>query len=220
MMGKTICFSAFMLFMSTLSMAQKSLSEGSIHFDITVQTGTASPDMADMFDGANASLYIRGPLSRSELSSALGKTVTIYDYKSGTGVVLREFGPQKLLIRMNRDNWADKNQKYEGIRFVANGLTKIIAGYSCEGAVALLSDSSSFTVFFTRQLVVENNQYDPQFAGLEGTALEYESMSGGMKVKYSANKVSFDPIPMQKFDIPKSGYRQMSYEESTRKGGK
>ena len=218
-MGKPIYISTLLLFLSTLSIAQKTLSEGSIHFDITVQTGNTTPDMADMFDGANASLYIRGTLSRSELSSALGKTITIYDHKSGTGVVLREFGPQKLLIRMNRDNWEDKNRKYEGIKFVSNGLTKLIAGYPCEGAVALLSDGTSFTVFFTRQLMVENNQFDPQFAGLEGTALEYESMSGNMKVKYSANKVSFDPIPMQKFDIPKSGYRQMSYEESTRKVG-
>jgi len=37
---------------------------------------------------------------------------------------------------------------------------------------------------------------------------------GNLKVKYSANKVSFDPVNMQRFEIPTSGYREMTYDES------
>jgi hypothetical protein len=38
-------------------------------------------------------------------------------------------------------------------------------------------------------------------------------------VKYAASKVSFDPVPMQKFEAPKSGtgYRELTYEESVKK---
>ncbi len=117
-------------------MAQKTLSEGTIFFDISVQTGNSEPQMADMFDGAKATLFLRGSLSRSELNSALGSTVTIYDHRAGNGVVLRDFGTQKLLIKMNRDNWADKNKKYDGIIFKQTGETKKIAGYKCEKAEA------------------------------------------------------------------------------------
>lgn len=200
------------------AMAQKTFSEGTIQYDISVQTGSQDPKMADIFDGAKAVIYLRGTLSRSELNSALGNTVTIYDHRDGSGVVLREFGTQKLLIKMNRENWDDKNSKYEGINFVPTKETRVICGYSCEKANALLKDGTSFSVFYTRQLVAENASYDPQFEKLPGMALEYESVQGGMKIRYTATKVSFDPVPIQKFDIPRSGYRELTYEESTRKG--
>jgi len=207
----------FTLVISLGSMAQKTLSEGTIFFDISVQTGNSQPQMADMFDGAQAILFLRGSLSRSELNSALGSTVTIYDHRAGIGVVLRDFGTQKLLIKMNRDNWADKNKKYEGIIFKQTGETKNIAGYKCEKAEAQLKDGSKFTVFYTKEVVTENTDYDPQFKDLPGTALEYESVVGNLKIKYTVSKISFDPVPMQRFEIPKSGYREMTYEESTKK---
>ena len=207
----------FSLAISIGAMAQKTLSEGTIFFDISVQTGNSQPQMADMFDGAQAILSLRGSLSRSELTSALGSTVTIYDHRTGNGVVLKDFGTQKLLIKMNRDNWLDKNKKYDGIIFKQTGETKNIAGYKCEKAEAKLKDGSSFTVFYTKELVTENTDYDPQFKDLPGTALEYESVVGNLKIKYTVSKISFDPVPMQKFEIPKSGYREMTYEESTKK---
>jgi GLPGLI family protein len=217
-MLKRIPLSILLLGMTIGAMAQKTFSEGTIQYDISVQTGSQDPKMADIFDGAKAVIYLRGTLSRSELNSALGNTVTIYDHRDGSGVVLREFGTQKLLIKMNRENWDDKNSKYEGINFVPTKETRVICGYSCEKANALLKDGTSFSVFYTRQLVAENASYDPQFAKLPGMALEYESVQGGMKIRYTATKVSFDPVPIQKFDIPRSGYRELTYEESTRKG--
>ncbi len=195
-------------------MAQKVLSEGLIQYDVSVQTGSSQAKMADIFDGATGSVYIRGSQSRTELKSAIGSSITIYDSKLASGVVIREFGAQKLLIRMNANNWADKNKKYDGITFTKTGETKKIAGYECEQAVAKLADGSSFTVFYTTELSLENKSYDPQFRNLPGVPLEYESVIGSMRVKYSANKVSFDPVPIQRFEIPTSGYREMTYDES------
>ncbi len=199
---------------ATNLMAQKVLSEGLIQNDVSVQTGSSQAKMADIFDGATGSVYIRGSQSRTELKSAIGSSITIYDSKLASGVVIREFGAQKLLIRMNANNWADKNKKYDGITFTKTGETKKIAGYECEQAVAKLADGSSFTVFYTTELSLENKSYDPQFRNLPGVPLEYESVIGSMRVKYSANKVSFDPVPIQRFEIPTSGYREMTYDES------
>jgi GLPGLI family protein len=209
---------SFLLFFANYSQAQKILSEGIIYYDISVQTGSNEPQMADMFDGAKATIFLRGSLSRSDLTSSLGSTTTIYDHRAGNGVVLRDFGTQKLLIKMNQQNWADKNKKYEGIEFKQTGETKLIAGYMCERAEALLKDGSRFTVFYTREVKAENEEHDPQFKTLPGTALEYESVVGNLKIKYTATKISFDPVPMQKFDIPKTGYRELTYEESTKRG--
>ena len=73
--------------------------------------------MADAFDGATTTVYLKGNLSRSELSSALFSSTTIHDSKTGAAVVLREVSGQKLLIRMTPENWSEKNKKYQGISF-------------------------------------------------------------------------------------------------------
>jgi hypothetical protein len=110
--------------------AQKVLSEGMIQYDISVQTGSNQAKMADAFDGALGMVYIKGSQSRTELKSAIGNSVTIYDSKAGNGVVIREFGSQKLLIRMNAKNWADKNKKYTG---EMNGIFSALASAASAG---------------------------------------------------------------------------------------
>jgi GLPGLI family protein len=194
--------------------AQKTLSEGTIIYDITVQTGSKEPQLADMFDGAKTTIYLKGSQSRTEMVSPLGTTITILDARNNTGVVLKEYGNQKLLIKMGKDDWTDINNKYAGVVFTTENETKVIAGYQCQKATAKLKDGSVFTVFFTKELVTENKDYDYQFKNLPGLPLEYESSMGNLKVKYTASKIAFDPIPVQKFAVPLSGYRQLTYAES------
>lgn len=203
-----------LLFVSIWGQAQKLLSEGSIFYDITVQTGSESPKLADNFDGAVAVVYIKGSQSRSDLKTALGSSITFYDAKAGNGVVLREFGSQKLMIRLNKQNWLDKNKRYQGITFTRTNEKKQIAGYNCTKANAVLKDGTTFSVFFTEEVVLENKDYDAQFKDLPGLPLEFESSVGKVKVKYSVSKISFDPVPVQKFEIPKTGFREMTYDES------
>jgi GLPGLI family protein len=196
--------------------AQKILSEGAIVYDVSVQTGSSQAKMADVFDGATATVFIKGSQSRTDLKSAIGNSSTIYDSRAGSGVVLREFGAQKLMIRMNRQNWADKNKKYEGITYEKTDEAKKIAGYNCVKAIAKLSDGTSFSVFYTTELVLENKDYDAQFKNLPGVPLEFESVVGSMRVNYSASRVSFDPVPIKQFEVPKSGYREMTYDEGVK----
>ncbi len=199
--------------------AQKVLSEGTLTYDVSVQTGSAEPKLADMFDGAKATVYLKGSHSRSELSSSLGTSTTIFDSKDGVGVVLREYGSQKILIKLNRDNWKDKNRKYDGITFEGTGDTKKIGEYPCEKMIAHLKDGSAFTIWFTRQVRLENNDYDGLFRTMPGLPMEYESVVGGMRIRYTLSRISFEPVPVQKFDFPRSGYRELTYAESLHIGG-
>jgi len=200
------------------ALAQKMMSEGTLVYTISVQTGSKEPQMADMFDGASTTIYLKGGLSRSDMVTALGTSTTIYDSRSGSGAVLKEYSGQKLLIKMNRNNWVDKNKKYEGITFTPTNETKTIAGYTCKKAIAKLKDGTSFTVYYATDLTTENKEYDYQFKTLPGLALEYESTVGNLHVRYTASKINFDPVPAQKFAVPQSGYREMTYEESSKAG--
>jgi GLPGLI family protein len=196
------------------SNAQKIITEGTLVYNISIQTGSDEPKMADMLDGATTTIYIKGGQSRSELVSGLGSEVTIYDSKKGTGVILKDYSGQKLMITLSRDDWDKRNNKYDGISFENTNETLVIAGYNCKKAIAKLKDGSSFVVYYTPDLDVEDKSYDSQFRNLPGLALQYEWQSGKMRFKYTLSKVNFDAVSISKFDIPKSGYRVMTYSEA------
>lgn len=194
--------------------AQKKVSELTMVYDATVSTGSADPKLADAFDGATTTVYIKGNMSRSEMASALFSSTTIHDSKSGTAVVLREVSGQKLLIRMTADNWTEKNKRYNGISFTNTNETKTIAGYKCTKATATLNDGTVFTVYYTTDIIPENRDYDYQFRSLNGLPLEYELIQGKLTIKYTVSSINMNPVPASKFDLPKTGYREMTYEES------
>lgn len=196
--------------------AQRRISELSLVYDARITTGNAEPRMADAFDGATTTIYLKGNMSRSEMVSALFSSTTIHDTRTGTAVVLREVSGQKLLIRMNAGDWQQKNSKYQGITFTNTSETKVIAGYHCIKAEARMGDGSSFTVYYTPEIVPENKEYDYHFRNLNGLPLEYELTQGNLNIRYTVSRINLNPIPASKFDIPSSGYREMSYDESTR----
>ena len=205
---------AFGFLMSLGSFAQKKVSELTLVYDTEITTGSKDPKLADAFDGATTTIYIKGPQSRSEMVSALFTSTTIHDSKAGTAVVLREVSGQKLLIRLTADDWKDKNKRYEGIKFSDTDETKVIAGYSTTKAIATMPDGSTFTVYYTKDIIPENREYEYQFRSLAGLPLEYEMNQGNLKIKYTVSQINLNPVPASKFDIPKSGYREMTYQES------
>lgn len=194
--------------------AQKKISELTMVYDASVSTGSSDPKIADAFDGATTTVYIKGNMSRSEMVSALFSSTTIHDSKTGAAVVLREVSGQKLLIRMTAQNWTEKNKRYNGITFTNTPETKTIAGYKCTKATATLTDGTVFTVYYTSDIIPENRDYDYQFRNLNGLPLEYELVQGKLTIKYTVSSINMNPVPVSKFDLPKSGYREMTYEES------
>jgi GLPGLI family protein len=163
---------------------------------------------------ANTTFYIKGNLSREEISSSLFSSTTIYDAKAGSGVILKEVNGQKLLIRLNGENWNQKNSRFKNIRFTRTAETRMIAGYSCVRATAATASGYQIDVFYTKDLIPENKSYDPTFINLEGLPLEYEFSKGDLHIKYVLASINLNPVPASKFDIPTSGYREMTYEES------
>ena len=209
-------FIVFFLFCIRTVSAQKRLAEGTISYDIVINTGKDKPTAPDFFDGATSTVYLKGNKSRVEMVSSLGKQSTIIDAASNTIVVLKEYGEQKYMIQMTPDNWRDANRKYESVLFSNTDETKTVLGYKCNKAVGKLTDGTTFTVWYTPDLVPENKDFQYANRGLPGLAMEYESSIGNLKVMYTVSKISFDPVPASKFDLPKpgSGYRLLTYEES------
>ncbi len=194
--------------------AQKIISEGTLVYNISIQTGEKEPNMADMLDGAKTTVFIKGSQTRSEMLSGLGSESTIHDAKTGSGVILKDYSGQKLMITLSQNDWEKKNKKYEGLTYDITDETTMIADYNCKKAIAKLKDGTSFIVYFSPDLKVANKEYDYPFKTLPGLAMQYEWQSGKMNFKYTLSQISFDPVPASKFDIPNSGYRVLSFEET------
>jgi hypothetical protein len=114
--------------LATVVFGQKKVSELTLVYDASITTGSKEPKLADAFDGATTTVYIKGNMSRSEMVSSLASFTTIHDARTGAAVVLQEVSGQKLLIRMTGDNWNEKNKRYDGITFTNTTETKQIAG--------------------------------------------------------------------------------------------
>ncbi len=199
------------------SFAQKNLTEGSLVYNISVETGSTQPKMADMLDGATTTVYLKGPESRTEMLSGLGSEATIYNAATNSGVILKDYSGQKLMITLTADDWTKNNKKYDGITFENTGETSVIAGFNCQKAIAKLKDGSKFTVYYTKDVNVTNKDYDYQFKTLPGLAVQYEMENGKMTFKFTLAKINYSTVATSKFEIPKSGYRVLTYDEAKSK---
>jgi len=208
-----------MIFFVTGAFAQKAITEATISYDIVISNNSSKPQAADLLDGATSVVYLKGPTSRSEMVSSLGKQTTIIDGKTGNVVVLKDYGEQKYMITMTPANWKESNKKYEGVSFDFIDEYKTIAGYKCQKAIGKLGDGTTFTVFFTRDLVPQNRDFQYLNKNLPGLALQYEASFGKLLVTYTVSNINFNPVPIAKFDFPKAGYRVMTYEESRKAVG-
>lgn len=200
------------------SWAQKRLTEATITYDIEIAGNNANPQAADMLDGAVNMVYLKGNSSRSEMISTLGSQSTIVDGKSGKVTILKEYGDKKYMINLTPENWKASNQRYENVKFTYEEEYKTIAGYNCQKAVGVMKDGTRFTVYFTRDLLPVNKDFQYLNRDLPGLAMQYEATTSSRKVTYTVSNISFSLVPAAKFDLPKSGFRVMTYEESLRGG--
>ena len=197
---------------SSIGYGQKFFSEGTITYAVHTTV-----DGISVADGVYSVQQIKGSFTRVELKSPLGKNITLFNARDEEGAILQEYGSQKIMIPVTKENLEERNVKYQGIVFAASTASKQILEYNCNKASAVLADGTVIEAFYSKELVTDNLGIGFQFGKLPGLALEFTSISGNRAIKYIATAISFEPVPIQNFDMPSSGYRVMSFEESKKK---
>ncbi|MEY3432143.1 MAG: hypothetical protein RL131_79 [Bacteroidota bacterium] len=193
-----------------VSHAQKRFSEGTLIFDVT--THVKEKQLGEV---ALSSHQLKGGHSRVEFKSSLGSSTSIFDEREGNGVILKEYGAQKVLIPFDKLQWEARQDQMPKATYTFETEEKQILGYTCQKAIATLADGRKLEVFYTNQVVAENADIDIPFGKLPGLALEYRTLSGDTTVRYVAKELNFDPVPFQRFEWPKTGYRVLT--EGTKK---
>lgn len=201
------------LLLPALLWGQKKLTEGTIYYDIVINTNNSKPSVPAMMDGATTVVYLKGSSSRSDFISSLGSQSTIIDGKTGAVTILKDYGNQKFMSSLAPAEWKSINKRYDNLTYTIENEFKTIATYNCQKAIGKLSDGTVFTVYFTKDLVPTNNEFQNINRNLPGLAMEYEASQGGTKITYTVSNIDFGAVPLSKFDLPQSGYRVVPYTE-------
>ena len=214
MMKKILLFITTFVLFGLVVNAQKKLTEATISYDFVVNTKNKAPGAADMLDGATSVVYLKGTRSRADFINSLGTQTTIYEGKTGTATNLVEYGNSRFMITFTPAEWKASNKKYENITYTIEEEFKTIAGYRCQKVVARLDENTSVIAYFTKDLVPINTEFLYINKNLPGLVMQYEASQEKATVTYTVSSIDFGVVPFSKFDLPKSGYRVMSYTES------
>jgi hypothetical protein len=195
--------------MTSVVVGQKRLSEGALVFSvITTKQGLL------VGDTLIAQHYFKGAHTRTDLIGIVGKSYTLYDSREGLGAIVREFGSQKILIPLDTSSWSDKNAWYKASSISYSTDENKLLGYACKKASIKLTEGGQLEIWYTPEVVLDNIDTEFQMGDIPGLVLSYEYIIDETRVIYIARSLNFDPVPIQKFEIPNAGYRILSYAES------
>ncbi|MBS4043342.1 MAG: hypothetical protein KGZ59_05955 [Chitinophagaceae bacterium] len=183
---------------------QRVVAECTISYDVITDTLNTQNNF---LESARKIVYIKGNDARTDLMSSSFSQTVLYDKASGNAVVLREIGNNKLITKLTKSQWIEKNKKFDSAVVTFFSDTRIILGYECKKATITLKNGSVTQVFYTTAFVPSVRDYEYNLKDIPGLVLEYESEEGNAKVKYVATKIDLSPVPSSKFNVPTSGYR-------------
>jgi len=195
--------------------AQQKFSDGEITYDVQVDLPPGTPAQnAAALAGSRLIYSFKNYLFRSDIYFGKTTYTNIHNSRDHSAVTLITTGPNKYLIRMNEADLAKESARYDGVTFTDEGSEKKIAGYNCRKAMGKLKDGSTFTVYYTPDLIPEDMEYNARFKGLKGLPLAFEmTTSHHLKMTMTASNVVIGPQPSVKFRTPVSGYREITYNE-------
>jgi GLPGLI family protein len=188
---------------------QRVVAECTVVFKISMDDITVDKDVLNSLKQSSKTIYIKGNDSRVDLVSPAIKQSVIYDKTQATAVVLREFGNNKFMNKLDKNKWLEVNKQFDGSIIVLTNESKNILGYECKKASLLLKDGTSFILYYAVAIMPSVKEFEYQFKDVPGFVLEYQIKEQGSQiiVNYRADKISLSPVLASRFDIPISGYR-------------
>jgi GLPGLI family protein len=175
--------------------------------DCTIIYAVTSSKAQD-FAGASKTIYIKGREIRIDLNSNMFNQTIFYNGNTGAATVLKDVGQSKYISRYSALEWQKENDIYSGIKLSFSGGIKNILNYECKEATLQLKNGSVYTVYYVPSIMPSVTENPFEFKNVPGLVLEYETSNAtNEKVKYTATKINFDPVPAFEFEIPKVGYR-------------
>ncbi|MDE3143655.1 MAG: hypothetical protein KGL19_05840 [Bacteroidota bacterium] len=210
-MKKTILLFGWMLSsILHLSAQQRIVAECTIIYSIATDSSNIDKDLIESLKESSKIVYIKGNNSRVDLISPAYIQSTFFDKTDGNAIVLREFGNNKFMTKLDNEAWEKQNKKFDGLIINTSADTKTILGYECKKAALQLKDGSMYNLFFATSIAPSVKEYEYEFKNVPGLVLEYDvSDKNGKKIHFTATKINLSPVSSSRFDIQLNQYRMM-----------
>jgi GLPGLI family protein len=190
---------------------QRVVAECTVTYQINLEENNLNKDVQLALQQSSKTVYIKGNDSRVDLNSPSLLQSVIYDKTNGSAVILREFGTNKFMTKLNNIEWKIANKQYDGMTIHFVNETKTILGYECKKAILNLKDSSVYNIYYATAIAPSVREFEYQFKDVPGFVLEFDvKEQGTSKVRYKATKINLSPVQASKYDIPTSGYRLLN----------
>lgn len=195
-----------LLFVTTEIIAQKIFSEGIIKYDVYLK-GSSSPDGIYV-------ISVKGGMIKQEWAMNNGfNNVTIYNQKTGITLSLNVKNGGKYALEITQEELKIKNKRFEQAQFSDINETKKIVGYHTKGNKVTYKNGDQVDIFYTSELIPQNESFNTMFPGLKGIPLEYITLaSGNNTMKFVATLVEIKVLDSKEFSIP-SDYKIVTKAE-------
>ena len=210
---KRLFLFSFLLLSTVVGFSQRKVTEATLRYSISL-AGDADSSLRAFYKSAQYICYLKGVNSRMDLITNLGKQTTLLQGKTNTAIIWREFGSQRYLTTLTTSQWAALNQRYEDSKLSLTADSVKLLGYQSRKAFITLQDSTRSEVWFTTELIPVYRDFQLVAKTLPGLLVQYEAAIGNNRVIYQLEEINFNPVPQALFDVPKTGYRLLSFEES------
>ena len=196
------------LAVNSLWAQQRVVAECTITYAIAVDSSSADISFAENLKSATKTVLIKGSNCRVDILSKAFLQSIFYDKAGGGITILREFGNNKFITKLDSAMWRKENLEFDSMTIVITQETKKIIGYDCKKADLKLTNGKTYQVYFVPTLMPSVREFEVEFKNIPGLVLAYFVQSkDGKKINYTATKLNLSPVPASKFDIPTTGYR-------------
>lgn len=162
----------------------------------------------NVIKNAYKKIYISGAKSFTEVSFNGFEQETIYNESSSNVYILYKMNDEKYMRVLSKEQWMQQYDNYKDAKIALLKETQKLLDYTCNLARITLQDGTQLKVWYTPELKTTISENPYEFKNINGLVLKYEAVvQGKYRIIYTASKIDFSPVPVEKFTIPKSGYR-------------
>lgn len=214
-----------MFLLPTLGMAQTTLTEGKLFYDISYPNLSPVMRRNEHMLPHDASLYFKNNLTRLEMGiGGMGKNSTIYNRETKVTTILLNIKGRKFALVQTDSQMTEvkKQMNPDTITYKFSVLLKdeykTIAERKCRKALVYKvagKDTLINECWFTNELPPYNTENDPNFKLIDGFLMQYTIQENGMTMVMKVKMVLPVPIENSLFEIP-STYQKVNEEELNR----
>ncbi|MDE1192489.1 MAG: hypothetical protein PW786_10160 [Arachidicoccus sp.] len=204
----SVILSIFFIVAHSIIYGQRVIGDCTITYQISAEQNTID---SNSLKSAYKKFYVSGGKSLTEISFNGFEQKTYYNENTDDIYILYKMNKDNYMRKVSKNEWEQQFIKYKDAKIEILNDTKDILGYVCKKGKSTLKDGTVINFYYTTELKTIVSEIPYEFSAINGLVLQYEAIiQNNYRIAYTASDINFNPVPTEKFVLPKSGYRLLN----------